>query len=155
MLTILTVFILTFLNLWFQPENSRFEVRDCSPRRCWHAQWLPCCKNTSGWRPWYQERLVLKFPNISKYFQPKSKNWPQDAFLGPLRDSWTLCSGGISLPTSSNTSASLSSVRILFAIWNRCVCARASSGVGFSSRLFGISLHSVSVGKWYLTRLSN
>ena len=33
MLTILTVFILTFLNLWFQPENSRFEVRDCSPER--------------------------------------------------------------------------------------------------------------------------
>ena len=29
MLTILTVFILTFLNHWFQPENSRFEVRDC------------------------------------------------------------------------------------------------------------------------------
>ena len=29
--------------------------------RIWHAQWLSCCKNTSGWRPWYQERLVLKF----------------------------------------------------------------------------------------------
>ena len=50
------------LNLWFQPENSRFEVRDRSSRTSWHAQWLSCCKNTSGWRPWYQERLVLKFP---------------------------------------------------------------------------------------------
>ena len=49
------------LNLWFQPENSRFEVRDRSSRTSWHAQWLSCCKNTSGWRPWYQERLVLKF----------------------------------------------------------------------------------------------
>ena len=64
MLAILTVFILTYLNLWFQPENSRFEVRDCSPRTSRHAQWLKCCKNTSGWRPWYQERLVLKFPNF-------------------------------------------------------------------------------------------
>ena len=44
MLTILTVFILTSLNLWFQPENLRFEVRDCSPRTSWHAQWLSCCK---------------------------------------------------------------------------------------------------------------
>ena len=51
------------LNLWFQPENSRFKVRDRSSRTSWHAQWLSCCKNTSGWRPWYQERLVLKFPN--------------------------------------------------------------------------------------------
>ena len=38
------------LNLWFQPENSRFEVRDRSSRTSWHAQWLSCCKNTSGWR---------------------------------------------------------------------------------------------------------
>ena len=37
------------LNLWFQPENSRFEVRDHSSRTSWHAQWLSCCKNTSGW----------------------------------------------------------------------------------------------------------
>ena len=51
------------LNLWFQPENSRFEVRDRSSRTSWHAQWLSCCNNTSGWRPWYQERLVLKFPS--------------------------------------------------------------------------------------------
>ena len=65
-LTILTVFILTFLNLWFQPENSRFEIRDCSPRTSWHAQWLSCCKNTSGWRPWYQERLVFKFATICR-----------------------------------------------------------------------------------------
>ena len=47
------------LNLWFQPENSRFEVRDRSSRTSWHAQWLSCCKNTSGWHRWYQERLVL------------------------------------------------------------------------------------------------
>ena len=41
----------------FQPENSRFEVRD-------RSSWLSGCKHTSGWRPWYQERLVLKFPII-------------------------------------------------------------------------------------------
>jgi len=29
-----------------QPENSRFEVLDCSSRR--FAPWLSCCKNTSG-----------------------------------------------------------------------------------------------------------
>ena len=40
------------MNLWFQPENSRFEVRDCSPKTSWHGQWPSCCKNTSGWRPW-------------------------------------------------------------------------------------------------------
>ena len=51
------------LNLWFEPENSRFEVRDRS-RTSWHAQWLSCYKNTSGWRPWYQERLVLEFPIV-------------------------------------------------------------------------------------------
>ena len=50
------------LKLWFQPENSRSEVGDRSSRTSWHAQWLWRCKNTSGWRPWYQERLVLKFP---------------------------------------------------------------------------------------------
>ena len=43
-----------------QPENSRFEDRYRNSRTSWHAQWLSCCKNTSGWRPWYQERLVLK-----------------------------------------------------------------------------------------------
>ena len=52
------------LNLWFQPENSRFEVRDCNSRTSCHAQWLSCCKNTAGWRPWYRERLALKFPSI-------------------------------------------------------------------------------------------
>ena len=52
------------LNLWFQPpENSRFEVRDRSSRTSWQAQWLSCCKNTSGWHARYQEWLVLKFPN--------------------------------------------------------------------------------------------
>ena len=51
-----------FEPLWFQPENSRFEVRDRNSRTSWHAQWLSCCKNASGWRRWYQERLVLKFP---------------------------------------------------------------------------------------------
>ena len=66
-LPILPVFILTFLNLWFQPDNSRFEVRDCSPRTSWHGQWLSCCQNTSGWRPWYQERLVLKFPSVNVF----------------------------------------------------------------------------------------
>ena len=44
----------------FQPESSRFEVRD-------RSSWLSCCKNTSGWRPWYQERLVLKFPIILRW----------------------------------------------------------------------------------------
>ena len=57
MLTFLTVFILTFLNLWFQPENSRFEVRDCSPRTSRNAQWLSCSKNTSVWRPWYTNNV--------------------------------------------------------------------------------------------------
>ena len=51
-------------NLWFQLENSRFEVRERSSRTSWHAQWLSCGKNTSGWRPWYQERQVFNFPNI-------------------------------------------------------------------------------------------
>ena len=55
------------LNLWFQPENSRFEVRDRSSRTSWHAQWLSCCKNTSGWRRWYQENLLLKFPNMYRW----------------------------------------------------------------------------------------
>ena len=58
----LALLILTFLNFSFQPENLRFEVCGSSSRTSWHAQWLSCCKNTSGWRPWYQERLVLKFP---------------------------------------------------------------------------------------------
>ena len=49
------------LNLWFQPEISRFEVRDGSHCACQDILELSCCKNTSGWRPWYQERLVLKF----------------------------------------------------------------------------------------------
>ena len=44
--------------------NSRFEVRDRSSRTSWHAQWLSCGKNTSGWRPWYQERQVFNFPDI-------------------------------------------------------------------------------------------
>ena len=52
------------LNLWFQPENLRFEVRDRSSRTSWHGQWLSCCKNTSAWRLWCLERLVLKFPNV-------------------------------------------------------------------------------------------
>ena len=60
------------LNLWFQPENSRFEVRDRSSRTSWHAQWLSCCKNTSGWRRWYQESLVLKFPNMYRCFLHKA-----------------------------------------------------------------------------------
>ena len=50
--------------IWFPPENSHFEVCDCSHRTSWHAQWLSCRKNTSGWHPWYQEQLVLKFPSI-------------------------------------------------------------------------------------------
>ena len=37
------------MNLWFQPENSHFEVCDHDSRTSWHAQWLSCCKNTSGW----------------------------------------------------------------------------------------------------------
>ena len=41
----------------FQPENSRFKVRD-------RSSWLSCWKNTSGWPSWYQERLVFKFPII-------------------------------------------------------------------------------------------
>ena len=49
----------------FQPDNSRFEVRDRNSSTSWHAQWLSCCKNASGWRPCYQERLVLKFPSGS------------------------------------------------------------------------------------------
>ena len=51
------------LNLWFQPENPRFQVPDRSWRtwHAWHALWLSYCKNTSGWRRWYQEHLVLKF----------------------------------------------------------------------------------------------
>ena len=52
------------LNLWFQPEKTRFEVCGRNLRTSWQAQWLSCCKNTSGWRPWYQERLLLKFPDI-------------------------------------------------------------------------------------------
>ena len=39
------------LNLWFQPENLRFEVCDCNSRTSWHAQWLSCSKNISDWRP--------------------------------------------------------------------------------------------------------
>ena len=52
------------LNFWFQPENSRFEVCGHNSRTSWQARCLSCCKNTSGWRPWYQEHLVLKFPDI-------------------------------------------------------------------------------------------
>ena len=44
----------------FQPENLRFEVRN-------RSSWLSCCKHTSGWRPRYQERLVLKFPIILRW----------------------------------------------------------------------------------------
>ena len=54
-------------NTEFEPENSRFEARDRSSRKSSHAQWLSCCKNTSGWRPWYQNRLVLKFPIDNGY----------------------------------------------------------------------------------------
>ena len=31
-------------------------------RTSWHAQWLSCCKNISGWRPWYR---VLKLLSIT------------------------------------------------------------------------------------------
>ena len=50
--------------IWTANFNLRtrvFEVHDRSSRTSWHAQWPSCCKNTSGWPPWYQERLVLKF----------------------------------------------------------------------------------------------
>ena len=39
--------------LFEKPENPRFEVRDRNSRTSWHAQWLSCCKNASGWRRWY------------------------------------------------------------------------------------------------------
>ena len=52
------------LNLWFQPENSRFEVCGRNSRTSWQTQWLSCCNNTSSLRPWYRERLLLKFPDI-------------------------------------------------------------------------------------------
>ena len=71
-------------NLWFQPENSRFEVRDHSSRTSWHAQWLSCCKNTSGWRPWYQESLVLKFPNYDWHHSYFARC--PDPFQLPLQD---------------------------------------------------------------------
>ena len=60
----LTLFILTFdtfCHFNLKPDNSRSEVRDRSSRTAWHAQWLERCKNTSGWRPWWQELLLLKF----------------------------------------------------------------------------------------------
>ena len=38
MVTNLTVIILTFLDLWFQPENSRFEACDRGSRTSWRAQ---------------------------------------------------------------------------------------------------------------------
>ena len=60
------VWRILFENPEFEPLRSTwelaFEIRDRSSRTTWHAQWLSCYKNTSGWRPWYQERLVLKFP---------------------------------------------------------------------------------------------
>ena len=43
----------------YSSKNPEFE-----PLVSWRAQWLSCCKNTSGWRLWYEERLVLKFPII-------------------------------------------------------------------------------------------
>ena len=63
------------MTIEYSSKNTQFELLvstgelafwspDRSSRTSWHAQWLPCCKNTSGWRPWYQERVVLKFPGI-------------------------------------------------------------------------------------------
>ena len=51
--------------IWTAGFNLRtrvFEVHDPSSRTSFHVQWPSCCKNTSGWRPWCQERLVVKFP---------------------------------------------------------------------------------------------
>ena len=58
--------------IWISGFNLRTRVlkpvRDHSSRTSWHAQWLSRCKNTSGWRLRYQERLVLKFPGYA--FRP-------------------------------------------------------------------------------------
>lgn len=98
---------------------------------------------------WVPSRQV--FPSTT---QPKSNHWPQGAFLGPSSDWWTPCRGGISRPTSSRISACLSRLGISSAIWHKCGCTYVFSGVGISLRLFGISSHSVTVGNWYLMRLS-
>ena len=50
--------------LYDEYSSKNPEVRDRGSRTSWHAQWLSSCKITAGWRPWYQERLVLKFPII-------------------------------------------------------------------------------------------
>ena len=36
------------LNLWFQPENSHFEVHDRTSRTSWHEQCLSCCSSTKN-----------------------------------------------------------------------------------------------------------
>ena len=48
--------------------------------------------------------------------QPRSSLCAHGASLGPLRDSWTLCRGGTSLPMRSKMSASMSMLGIFWAI---------------------------------------
>ena len=49
----------------FEPLVSTWELAFWSPRPQLKNV-LTCCKNTSGWRPRYQERLVLKFPSDNR-----------------------------------------------------------------------------------------
>ena len=83
--------------------------------------------------------------------QPKSSRCTHGTSLGPLRDSWTLCRGGASLPMRSRMSASISMLGILWAIPLRWGRNPAYSGVGISSLLFGMASHSMIGGRlWCL-----
>ena len=100
---------------------------------------------------WSRSRRV--FPSTT---QPRSNRWPQGAFLGPLRDSWTLCSAGISSPT-------ISKPPLLYQVWESCLLSEIGAVVLVQPLVWEFLLgclgsrrssHSVSVGNWYLTCLS-
>ena len=109
-------------------------VARCRGIGSWKQRFLPVCGRD-------RDRYFQVLPNRGPTAGPKARFWH-----GSVAWLMNLVQCGNISPDKQQTSASLSSVGILSAIWNRCGCARATSGVGTSSRLFGISSHSVSHG---------
>ena len=86
------------------------------------------------------------FPRIT---QSRSSCCTQGKSLVPLHDSYTLCKGGKSRPTSKRRSVASLSLGILLAIDCRWGYAWAMSGVwAISSLLSGIALHSITSASW-------
>ena len=82
---------------------------------------------------------------------PRSNFWANGALCGPLICLRTLWMRRRSLPNSSNMFALGSRGGISFAMIFRCLWWKATSGVGISDLLSGISSHSTKVGSFRLT----